>query len=316
MTFQHSTSISSTAPQLNDYNMAEPSTYMASALSPPPTSATKRSSDGDPAANKRQKTTQQNNEKTIYDINTVLLEHKGSFVTEVPLLNFLNFASEKLKDLVEISDRGPQGWRFYTYDASVLPFERDVERWASWLTNRDLRAIMYSGQEIGNEIDSSLVDAELIEDVDYQDALVDIWMMWLQHGQHPGSLSVDRIRHRYISTTLFESHSCLGDLGKALILHHDGEAGMSKDTGGTQHYETSTRKDVRRLAKEYFSKPGREPKDPLKLSADGFCQKYHSHHKKNWSCYRIKGLPGKAPSGCAILTPPTAALGISRYHPH
>ncbi|KAH0384295.1 hypothetical protein KCU92_g4592, partial [Aureobasidium melanogenum] len=276
--------------------MAEPNKSLPTVLVPSTSSATKRSSGGDVSDNKRPKTVQQNEGKPIFDMNTVVLEHERVFVAKVPLLNFQTFAPEKVKDLVEISGNDCSGWKFHAYNASVLGFERDVERWASWLINRDLHGVVSGGFGVGFEIGSSLIDAEQIRDVDYQDALVDRWMLWLQEGQSAGGLRVNHLRYRYSGPALIETHNCLSDLGKALVLYHDGDAGMSESTDNNHHYADSTRRAIRVLAQDYFSKHKREPKDPLELSADEFCQKYHSHHKKNLPCYRTKKLPKQTSS--------------------
>lgn len=204
---------------------------------------------------------------TVPSMEVVALGHKGILVTKVPLLNFETFAPEKVRDLVKISGSEPWGWKFYAYDASVISFETDVERWASWLICRDIHNVVNNGSDIGD----CLEDAKQIGDLDYQDALVDKWMLWLQEGKSAARLSVERLRYRFVVEALFEFQECLRDLGKALVLHHDAEAGTTEDTGGSQHYQESTREAVRVLAQNYFVKPGRESKDPLQLSANEFC---------------------------------------------
>ncbi|KAH0024578.1 hypothetical protein KCU78_g5025, partial [Aureobasidium melanogenum] len=268
--------------------MAEPNTSPSTAMVPSTTSATKRSSDGDASPSKRQKTTQQNDERPIFNLNIVALKRKGTLVAQVPLLNFRSFHAEKAKDLVEISETKNDCWKFYYYDASALCTHSGVKRWASWLEHWNLRAFVKDALCFSN----SLLDAQDLGDIDYQDALVDAWMLWLQDGQCKGSLRVDRLRARNtISMAVVELHICLDDLGKALILHHDVKAGMADDKSSEQHYRDHTRNAIRELAQDYFSHPEREPKDPLQLSADEFCKKYNSHQEKNLPCYKTKKLP-------------------------
>ncbi|KAH0016940.1 hypothetical protein KCU78_g7689, partial [Aureobasidium melanogenum] len=252
--------------------MAEPNTCTAGALLPSTTTATKRSSDTDASANKRQKTTQQDDQKKIYDLCIVAMKHKGTFVAQVPLPNFQRFHPEKVKDLVEISETNNDCWRFFYYDASALCTRSAVNDWASWLEHWDLRALVKNAVHISN----ASSDADVLGDTDYRHALVDAWMEWIQEGQCQGSLSVDRLRCKgfYTSTmTLVEVHSFLDELGRALILHHDAEAGMADDRNKVQYYRSSTHTLVRRLAQEYFSRLEKEPKDPLLLSAEDFCKK-------------------------------------------
>lgn len=226
-------------------------------------------------------------------LNIVAVKHKGTFVAQIPLLNFRTFYPEGVKGLVEISETEKNCWKFHYYDASALCTQLAVKNWASWLVHRDMRAVVKHTDHLSYAFD----DAMDMDDTDYQDALVDAWMDWLQDGQPTGRLSVYRIRSKSLTgTTLVELHSCLHDLGKALILHHDAEAGMINEQGGERHYRDSTCKTIRELAQKYFSKTEREPKDPLQLSADEFCRKYHSHHKKNRPCHKTKKLPEQTSS--------------------
>ncbi|KAG9685875.1 hypothetical protein KCU95_g12414, partial [Aureobasidium melanogenum] len=273
--------------------MAQPNESTAGALLPPTTSATKRSSDEDASTNKRQKTTQHDGGKSAYDLQIVAMKHKGEIVAHVPLPNFRSFHPGRVKDLVEISDVENDCWKFHYYDASALCNGSAVQNWVSWLQHWDLRAITKNGFWFS----CAFTDARDLEDTDYQDALVDAWMKWLQEGQPRGTLSVDRIRSKGLTeTTFMEDFSCFDDSGKALILHHDTKAGMADDKANQQYYQDYTRGAIRELAQEYFSQHKREPNDPLTLSADEFCQKYHAHHKKNSPCYRTKKLPGQTAS--------------------
>ncbi|KAH0365270.1 hypothetical protein KCU65_g6221, partial [Aureobasidium melanogenum] len=244
--------------------MAEPNAPSLSASVASTTTAIKRSSNGDDSPDKRQKTTQQKDGKPIYDLNIVVLKHKGILMTQVPLLNFQTLAAEKVKDLVEVSGDGTQGWRFYIYDVSATCPKVGVNQWAN---------------------------------ADYQDALIDTWIVWLRNDKPAGSLDVYRLRRRVPASATIGIYSpCTSDLANALILYHDTEVGMRQEASGPQIYRATTCEAVRELAQKYFSKPEREPKDPLQLSADEFCQKYHSHHKKNLPCYRTKKLPQQTPS--------------------
>jgi len=109
--------------------------------------------------------------------------HDGSPVVQVPLLNFQTYAPMKIPDLkIEITEGETHRWKFYIYDTSELIFRSAGEMWARWLTHRDLRAVSNGEHTNGSNIIRALRDAERIGDLDYRDALVDAWMLWLQSG--------------------------------------------------------------------------------------------------------------------------------------
>lgn len=213
-------------------------------------------------------------------------------VVNVPLLNFQTFASEKMPQLkTKITEGETHRWRFYTYNASGFMLKDSVQKWASWLTHRDLRAVINGGHEEGDSIVDALSGARFLRDPDYRDALVDAWMLWLQHEEPAGNLDVKRLQHFNWSNDMWTGR--LKDLKCALVLHHDAGAVTMEDGENSDlvSYSTSICKRVRDLALFYFSQPGRKPKDPLQLSDKEFCEEYHSHSKYNKPCYKTKRLP-------------------------
>jgi hypothetical protein len=162
---------------------------------------------------------------TTSSMGIVLLQLKGQFVTQVPLLNFQTFASDKVKDLVEVSEVNTRRWKFHTCDVSTLACEDDIETWASWLIHRDLRAI---DNEI--ELHNAFHTARIVQDVSFQDALRDAFLARLREGQHSGSLNVDllQLNEFMICWEFPETSACIidvsGDLLYNLILHHDAKA--------------------------------------------------------------------------------------------
>ena len=214
----------------------------------------------------------------------VVLMLYESPVAQVPALNFKTFVPEKIPDLkTEIIEGDTHRWKFYTYSVPLFS-KRAVERWASWLEHRDLRAIV----GLRNILHAMLLAGRL-DDTDYMDSLADAWILWLQNGQLAGNLSIGRLR----SQSWLPGH--LYDLKFALILHHDAYAVTAEDSKGeVLPYNKIVRERVRKLASNYFFQPEKEPKDPLQLANDDFCKKYHFHHKKNLPCYKTKRLPEKA----------------------
>lgn len=220
--------------------------------------------------------------------------HKGSPVVQVPFLNFQAHAPEIIPDLkAEITEGETHRWKFYIYNISFLLSKGSAERWASWLTHFDLRAIIEDKFTDGNNIKVSLIDARLLNDSDYQDALIDAWMSWVQKGGPASSLSIERLR----DSGKWAYGGCLIDDGPmcALILYHDA-LGVTPTGKTNATYSSFVSSRVHDMAMRHFvhrTDPDAEPKDPLQLSDDEFCNKYHSHHKKNLPCYRTKSLPEK-----------------------
>jgi hypothetical protein len=235
---------------------------------------------------------------TTSSMGIVLLQLKGQFVTQVPLLNFQTFASDKVKDLVEVSEVNTRRWKFHTCDVSTLACEDDIETWASWLIHRDLRAI---DNEI--ELHNAFHTARIVQDVSFQDALRDAFLARLREGQHSGSLNVDllQLNEFMICWEFPETSACIidvsGDLLYNLILHHDAKAATVGGPFGMNdegYYKSDIREQIPDLALAYFTGPKSERRDPLQLSDDEFCRKYHAHNKENQPCYRTHRLPGTA----------------------
>lgn len=226
-------------------------------------------------------------------LEKVVLMLNGIPIVQVPLLNFQTFAPEKISDLkTEIAKGDTCRWKFYVYDASSFIFQYSVRRWASWLTHFDLRAIIDGGSTDGQQLRSAIVDAELvIMNPDYQDALVDAWMSWLQNGGLEGSLSTERLQ----DSGMFTYGGCLIENGLmgALVLYHD-PGGIAPKDKAKSRYTPIVCSEVQKMAMRHFIhrlNPHLGPKDPLQLSDDEFCKEYHSHHKKKLPCYKIKSLP-------------------------
>ena len=223
---------------------------------------------------------------TPSSIGIVLLSHNEEFVAQIPLLNFQAFAPQKVQDLVEVSESDTERWKLYTYDISALTSGHFVEQWSRWMTHRDLHGLVTGEYDDCDLIHNYILEAELIQDIDYRDALVDAWVKSLEIKAALGVLDEDHLRDH--------SHSkCvrgLEDLKGALILHHDAEAALTEDEDEC-HYDRVVCEQVRRLALNYFRRPEREPQDPHQLSKDEFCKIYHNHHKENLPCYKTKTLP-------------------------
>jgi hypothetical protein len=221
----------------------------------------------------------------------VLLQRYTQFVAQVSLSDFKAYAADKVEDLVEVFESPTRRWKFYTYKLPRFVSWNSAEQWASWLTHHDLRAIWTDEPDVTTDISNILRDAERIGDVDFQDALVDAWMSWLQPCTPAGDLSVGRLQN----SVSFECRGRLHDLRYALILHHDADAidlehiENADDSDSPNDYSTCSK--VRSFALGYFCQPQREPKDPLQLSNEEFCKKHHAHHAKGLPCYKTKSLP-------------------------
>jgi hypothetical protein len=225
-------------------------------------------------------------------METVILKHNGSPVVHMPMSNFKTFAPDKILGLrMELTEGDTHRWRLHSYDAPAQTSPISIKRWASWMKNQDLRAVADGGSEHGTKLLSAIIETNdiTLADSGYQDALVDAWMSWVRETGPAGTLSVDRLRDSGLQTC----HSCLNSLMGALILHHDAEAALAKDKTKLQ-YRSVICDRVRDMAMSYFFQPDREPKDPLQLSDDEFCKKYHSHHKKDVPCYKTRSLPWNA----------------------
>jgi len=220
----------------------------------------------------------------------VLLQYEGKFVAQVPLLNFRTFASEKVEDLVEVSEAGTRRYKFYTYSGSFATFETSFKRWATWLTHRDLRAFKMDGPDNPTNLIAALGNCKFNEDDDYQDAMIDAWVSWLKDGKPIGDLNVERLQRTNFFYTSWTGR--LVELKCALILHHDAKAVSMKDSENlSSPYSIAVCQRVRDLALISFAQPDRKPTDPLQMSDDQFCEAYHSHSQHDQPCYKTKSLP-------------------------
>jgi hypothetical protein len=220
-----------------------------------------------------------------HSVGIVLLQLDGQFVAQVPLLNFQTFASELVKDLIEVSESDTRRWKFYTYRVSTCLFKGSVELWASWLTYRRLRTGF-------DDVLTALSTSSFIGNVAYEDALMDAWVSWLQDDKPIGNLNVARLRRPNYGYVMCSDR--LVDLRRALILHHDAGAVLPEDhecMGLQSPYDDSTSTRIRAMALSYFSCSERKPKDPLQLSDAEFCKGYHAHNKKGLPCYKTQCLP-------------------------
>jgi hypothetical protein len=157
------------------------------------------------------------------------------------------------------------------------------------MRHRDLSDLISGGEMACSQIIRALLGIRhRPEHRDFQDALVDAWVSWLRTEELAGSLGVRRLR-------LSGQRMCGGYLNEirlmeALILYHDPNAGVIRDGPG-RCYRHAIRVRVQEMAMNYFSRPEREPKDPLQLSEDEFCKTYHAHNKEGQPCYKTKTLP-------------------------
>lgn len=218
-------------------------------------------------------------------LTTVFLKLEGIPVAEIPLKRFWTLASEKAKELTrETFESATHHWKLYSFIVPRLygPYaEHRVKEWASWLIHGDLRAVVRGDSFDDKNIDAALVDARDLSDVGYQDALVDALMVWILKQGSPGSIDTRWLRRNY--ARFFRHHDCLKAIGIALIWHYDSAA--------VRRYDSQTRSDIRQAFNRYLHDETTEPKDPLEMSANDFCNTYHSHHEMDMPCYRTKWLP-------------------------
>ncbi|THX70071.1 hypothetical protein D6C97_09009 [Aureobasidium pullulans] len=245
----------------------------------------KRSSDGDGSAEKRQKTEDQEQTKPVYDLGVVLLkDHLGDIVAHVPLVNFKTYAPSVVKDL-KTQIMGEYNLIIYTHKSGPFLVSSDIRRWAKWLVTRDIRTALGGELLSAHNVPRALYQAVILKDVDYQDALIDFFVVLLQDKNDPTKLDISRSRGLFITSTFWHSYHWR-DILAALILHHDVKA------AATGQYDQGMRNRVSEFALQHFSAPDECPKDPLSLSAEEFCLKYHQHHKKTLPCYKTQKLPG------------------------
>ncbi|THY74999.1 hypothetical protein D6C93_10383 [Aureobasidium pullulans] len=242
---------------------------------------TKRSSDGDGSAEKRLKTEDQEQAKPVYDLGVVLLKnHLGEVVTQVPLINFKIYASSVVKDL-KTQIMGERNLIIYTYKSGSSLINPDIRTWADWLVKRDI------GTALGGESSSvcpagqALWNAQVLGDVDYEDALIDFLFVQFQSKNDPTKLDIPRFRNFMSSGWASSWHI----IPEALILHHDAKAAANGQ------YIDGIRQRVEKFSFKHFSAPDECPKDPLSLSTEEFCKTYHQHHTKDLPCYKTQKLP-------------------------
>jgi hypothetical protein len=163
-------------------------------------------------------------------METVVLMLNGSPVVKVPVINFQTFATDKIRYLeTVIADAGNQRWKFYTYDASELGITESVEKWASWLIYRDLRAVVDGGDQDGTSVHDAVVAADDILDTEYSDALIDYWVSWIKNKQPAGTLSTDRLR----TCNAIFPWICVARYNNvvgALVLYHDTKDALSDES--------------------------------------------------------------------------------------
>ncbi|THV65822.1 hypothetical protein D6D27_10337 [Aureobasidium pullulans] len=244
--------------------------------------ATKRSSDGDGSAGKRLKTEDQEQTKPVYDLGVVLLKnHRGDVVTHVPLVNFKTYASSVVRDL-KTEVMGEYNLMIYTHKSGPLLINNpDIRTWADWLVKRDIKAALGGESSSAYHASRALWVAQILRDVDYQDALIDFLFVHLQDKNDPTKLDIPRFRNFMSSRWASSLHI----IPEVLILHHDAKA------TATGQYSPAIRQRVSELALKHFSAPDECPKDPLSLTAEAFCKTYHQHHKRNLPCYKSQKLP-------------------------
>ncbi|THY10654.1 hypothetical protein D6D02_06265 [Aureobasidium pullulans] len=244
--------------------------------------ATKRSSDGDGSAEKRLKTEDQEQTKPVHVLGVVLLKnHLGDVVAQVPLVNFKTYAPSIVKDL-KTQIMGEYNLVIYTHKSGSRLTSSNIRKWADWLVQRDIRTALGSETSSASHARSALLQAQNLGDVGYEDALIDFLIVQFQSKNDPTKLDIPRFRD-FMSS---RAAPWLRNIPEALILHHDAKA------AATGHYDHDTRQRVEKFAFKHFSAPDECPKDPLSLSAEEFCLKYHKHHAKNLPCYKTQKLPG------------------------
>ncbi|TIA55080.1 hypothetical protein D6C77_07490 [Aureobasidium pullulans] len=242
---------------------------------------TKRSSDGDGSAEKRLKTEDQEQAKPVYDLGVVLLKNnRGDVVTHVPLVNFKTYASSVVKNL-KTQIMGEYNLTIYIHKSGYTLISSDIRKWADWLVKRDIGTVLGGEPSGAHHAGRALYHATYIDDVDYQDALIDFLIVRFQDKNDPTKLDIPRFRTFMSSRWAYRLHI----IPEILILHHDAKA------AATGQYDCVLRQRVEKLAFKHFSAPDECPKDPLSLSTEGFCKTYHQHHKKNLPCYKTQKLP-------------------------
>ncbi|THY37078.1 hypothetical protein D6C98_10823 [Aureobasidium pullulans] len=242
---------------------------------------TKRSSDSDGSAEKRLKTEDQEQAKPVYDLGVVLLKDDlGDIVAHVPLVNFKTYAPSVVKDL-RTQIMGEYNLIIYTHKSGPFTASSDIQRWADWLVKRDIRTALESNPSSVRPAGQALWHAQDLGDVDYQDALIDFFVEEFQSKNDPTKLDIPRFRSFMSSGWA----PWLRNIPEALILHHDAKAAADGQ------YGDGIRQRVEKFAFKHFSAPDECPKDPLSLSAEEFCLKYHKHDAKNFPCYKTQKLP-------------------------
>lgn len=210
----------------------------------------------------------------------LLKDHLGDIVAHVPLVNFKTYAPSVVKDL-KTQIMGEYNLIIYTYKSGPFLASSDIRRWAEWLVKRDIKAALGGESSSGFHASHALWAAKILGDADYQDALIDFFVEEFQSKNDPTKLDIPRFRSFMSSRWA----PYLRNIPDALILHHDAKA------AATGHYDHDIRQRVEKFALKHFSAPDECPKDPLSLSAEEFCLKYHQHHKKNLPCYKTQKLP-------------------------
>ena len=170
----------------------------------------------------------------------------------------------------------------YTHKSGPSLASSDIRRWAKWLVKRDIRTALGGEAPSAAHAGRALIHAEFLGDVGYPDALIDFLIVQFQSKNDPTKLDVPRFRSFMSSGWA----PCLRNIPDALILHHDAKAAADGQ------YSDGIRQRVEKFAFKHFSATDECPKDPLSLSAEEFCLKYHKHHAKNLPCYKTQKLPG------------------------
>ena len=79
----------------------------------------------------------------MHSKDVVLLKLNGCNVGEVPLLNLGMFGTAAIISRLRIdSDESEEPQKFYTLELPLAFSERGAQKWASWLTYRDIRAVV------------------------------------------------------------------------------------------------------------------------------------------------------------------------------
>lgn len=176
---------------------------------------------------------------------------------------------------------GEYNLTIYTYKSGPCLYSCDIRKWADWLVKRDIRTALGSESSSVCPTAQALWNAQVLGDVDYEDALIDFLFVQFQSKNDPTKLDIPRFRNFMSSGWAYR----LRIIPEALVLHHDAKATR------TGQYNPVIRQLVHEFAFKHFSASDECPKDPLSLSAEEFCFKYHQHHKKNLPCYKTQKLP-------------------------